>query len=430
MKKIQNIITVIVAGLALVLTSCEGQLALDPHSAVSPGSVTEADIPQLRVGMYWEVQENPSRTSYILMDLLGGNLTQKNATSTQALINTILNPQNGIIESAWQGFYKALYQVNNVYEIAQGLPAGDTRDLVLGECHYFRAYIHLQLVTRFGDVPLLKENVAGGVARTPAEEVWRFIYDELDLAIELLGANTNYYYLSADAATALKARVALYMGKNSEAAALAESIIANSRYQLDSFDNIFRATNNSETIFAFECLTADGSAISISNLFYSYNHPNKGSYSYQPAPDVMTLYEDEDLRKDISVTVLDNLNFINKYPSGQVGTDPVIISRLGEMYLISAEAQGLAGGGLVRLNQLRTARGLKEVNPTNDKAFQEAILLERRKELLCENHAWYDYVRTGTAVEKLGIQEYQTLLPLPESEMQNNKLLRPQNPQY
>lgn len=430
MKRLFNILTIVALGAIISLTSCSDQLALDPHSAVSPSSVTEDDIPQLRVGMYWKVQENPTRSSYILMDLLGGNLTQKNATSTQALINTILNPQSEIVTVAWQGFYKALYQVNNVYDIAQGLPAGDVRDQVLGECHYFRAYIHLQLVTRFGDVPLLKKNVAEDVPRTPAAEVWQFIYDELDLAIELLGANSNYYYLSADAATALKARVALYMGKNNEAATLAESIIANSRYQLDSFENIFRASSNTETIFAFECLTADGSLISISNLFYSYNHPNKGTYSYQPAPDVMTLYEDNDLRKEISVTVLENLNFINKYPSGQVGTDPVIISRLAEMYLISAEAQGLAGGGLVRLNQLRNKRGLENVNPTNDKAFLEAILLERRKELLAENHAWYDYVRTGTAVEKLGIQEYQTLLPIPESEMQNNALLKPQNPQY
>ncbi len=430
MKKIFNILTIFALGASVTLTSCSDQLDFNPHSAVSPSSVTEADIPQLRVGMYWKVQENPTRTSYILMDLLGGNLTAKQSTSTIALINDILNPQNSIIEAAWQGFYKALYQVNNVYDIAQRLPEGDTRNLVLGECHYFRAYIHLQLVTRFGDVPLLKQNVATDVARTPAAEVWQFIYDELGLAIELLGANTNYYYLSADAATALKARVALYMGKNEEAATLAESIIANTRYQLDSFDNIFRSASNTETIFAFECLTADGSTISISNLLYSYNHPNKGSYTYQPAPDVMTLFEEGDLRKEISVTVLDNLNFLNKYPSGQVGTDPVIISRLAEMYLISAEAKGLAGGGLERLNQLRAKRGLQAADPTNDRAFLEAILLERRKELLGENHAWYDYVRTGTAVEKLGIQPYQTLLPLPENEMQNNELLKPQNPNY
>ena len=108
-------------------------------------------------------------------------------------------------------------------------------------------------------------------------------------------------------------------------------------------------------------------------MFYSYNHPNSGSYSYAPAGDVMTMYEDNDLRKEISITTLDNLNFINKYPSGQKGTDPVVISRLAEMYLISAEAQGVEKG-LNRLNELRQARGLTKVIPGTEAEFIEAIL--------------------------------------------------------
>lgn len=426
MKKGLNII--ILAAVSSLLFSCSDMLNLEPHSAVSSTSVTTADIPQLRVGMYWKVQELPTRSTYILMDLLGGNLTQKNATSALALINTILSPQSSIVESAWQGYYMALYQVNNVYSIAERLPEGGARNQVLGECHYFRAYLHMQLVICFGDVPLMKVNTTDKVSRTPADEVWTFILDELDSAIELLGTNTDYYYLSQDAATALKARAELYRGNNSEAARLAESLIGNARYQLDSFDNIFRAASNSETIFAFSCKTVDGSLIAVSTLFYSYNHPNKGSYVYQPAPDVMTLYDDADLRKTISVTTLDNLNFINKYPSGQTGTDPMIISRIAEMYLISAEAQGRVDG-VERLNQLRNKRGLASIYPTNDKDYADAVMLERRKELLAENHRWYDLVRLGKAVGLLGIQEYQQVLPLPESELQINKNLN-QNDKY
>ena len=137
----------------------------------------------------------------------------------------------------------------------------------------------------------------------------------------------------------------------------------------------------------------------------------------------MTMYDDDDLRKDISITTLDNLNFINKYPSGQKTTDPVVISRLAEMYLISAEANGFNTLGLSRLNDLRRARGLKNINPKDDADFLEAVLTERRKEFLCEGHRWYDLVRTGKAVEKLGILPYQTLMPIPESERQANRNL-------
>lgn len=426
MKKI--FIAATVPAFALLALSCSKALEMNPHSAISPSSVTLDDVPQLRVGMYWKVQELPERTTYILNDLVGGNLTLKNSTSTIALINSIMNAQSEIVRDAWQGTYKALYQVNNVLGIAQGLPEGETRDKILGEACYFRGYLYLSLVTHFGDVPLILTNTSEDVARTPAKTVWAQIETDLESARSLLKSKTDCYYASSDAATALLARVKLYLGKNAEAETLAESLIANTAYKLDSFENIFRKAPSQEVIFAFKCLTADGSGITLSTLFYSYNHPNKGSYVYQPAPDLMTLFDGIDDRKEMTVTTLDGLNFINKYPSGQTGTDPVIISRLAEMYLISAEARGLSTG-LARLNDLRQARGLSPVYPSTEAAFEEALALERRKEFVGEGHRWYDLVRTGKAESVLGIQSYQTLLPVPEKELQNNSLLKP-NPNY
>lgn len=403
----------------LIAVSCN--LEMNPHSAVSPGSVGTKDIEALRSGMYYNVQEEPGTESYIMFDLFGGELTTKQSTNSLDLINSLASADNGLMRDAWQGYYKALMQVNNVYSIAQGLPDGSQKDLVLGECHYFRAYIHLCLVTRYGDVPLMKENTDDKVSRTPAADVWQFICEELDEAIKLLGAPVSQNYLSSDAAKALRARVALYTGDKQTAAELAESLIADARYNLDSYDKIFRGGNNNEVIFAFSCLTIE-SNIAISTLFYSYNHPNSGSYVYAPAKEVMNMYADTDTRKEVSITTMDNLNFINKYPSGQKGTDPVVISRLGEMYLISAEAQGLSKG-LGRLNELRAVRGLPAVYPATEAAFIDAVLDERRLELLCEGHRWYDLVRLGKAVEKLGILEYQTLMPVPEKERQVNKNL-------
>ena len=419
MKKYISLFTLLV----LLVSSCN--LDLNPHSAVSPGSVGTKDIEALRSGMYSNVQELPGTESYIMFDLFGGELTTKQSTNSLDLINSLSSANNGLMEDAWQGYYKALMQVNNVFSIAQELPSGSQRNQVLGECHYFRAYLHLCLVTRYGDVPLMKFNTDEKVSRTPASEVWSFIDEELGYAIELLPSKYNANYLSSEAARALKARVALYMGNKKDAAQLAESLIADASYGLDDYEKIFRGGNNSEVIFAFSCLTIE-SNISISALFYSYNHPNSGSYVYAPAKEVMNMYADSDKRKDVSITTMDNLNFINKYPSGQKGTDPVVISRLGEMYLISAEAQGLANG-LGRLNELRAFRGLPAVYPATEAAFIDAVLEERRLELLCEGHRWYDLVRTGKAVEELNILEYQTLMPIPESERQVNRNLTQNN---
>ncbi|HEY4207280.1 MAG TPA: RagB/SusD family nutrient uptake outer membrane protein, partial [Puia sp.] len=237
---------------------------------------------------------------------------------------------------------------------------------------------------------------------------------------------SNYYYVSKDAAKALMARVELAQGKNSDAAKWAEEVINTGDFHLDAYSKIFRGQQNQEEIFAFLNTTIE-SSVNISTLFYTYAQTNKGSYVYAPASDVMSMYDDADNRKDISISVVGTDPIINKYPSGQSGTDPIIVSRLGEMYLISAEAQG--SGGLSRLNELRAFRGLPDISPADDAAYQDAVLLERRKELLGEGFRWFDLVRLGKAQSVLGLSEMQLKFPIPEDELVLDNLLT-QNPGY
>ena len=198
------------------------------------------------------------------------------------------------------------------------------------------------MVTRWGDMPILRENTQENVPRDPAEQVWNFIEEELELALDLLGSSKSYYYVSHDAAVALMARVKLSRGKKTEAAELAESLIG--KYKLDDFEKIFRKAANTEIIFAFENLSEE-SGLNISDLFYTYAHENKGQGVYYPTKDLLAVFSDEDKRKEITFTSVAGQTLFNKYPSGQTGKDPVIVSRVAEMYLISAEAQGRPNGG-------------------------------------------------------------------------------------
>ena len=427
MKKILFHFTLVF--LAAAGFSCAGDLDRFSRYSIPPEAVTEADLPAMRMGVYSSFQSGgPGVRSYIMFDILGGNIRGNSGTSKDQ-INSMLSSLNSYQNTSWAGYFYILYQVNNLIKAAEKYPGSSEATLALGESHYFRAYLYYCMVTRWGDMPILRENTQENVPRDPAEQVWNFIEEELELALDLLGSSKSYYYVSHDAAVALMARVKLSRGKKTEAAELAESLIADARYDLDDFDKIFRAKSNKELIFAFSCLTEDGSSIKISNQFYSYNHPNKGSYNYRPAGDVMTMYADNDLRKEVSITTLDNLNFVNKYPSGQTGSDPVVISRLAEMYLISAEAQGL-NGGLDRLNELREKRGLDRVSPGNEADFLDAVLQERRLEFLAEGFRWYDLVRTGKATQTLGTKDYQCLMPLPSRELLYNPNLKPNNPGY
>jgi len=420
---ITNILAMLVLGF---LASCT-KLDFYPHTSVAPESVSERDMDALLQGMYNAVQNNQGRESYIMFDLVGGNLIPASGGSELAFIRNIMRTDYNLVNNNWSGLYRALYQVNNVLSIMAGQPASDKREHIEGVAHFFRAYIYYNLVTRWGDVPLILENTTERVSRDPAAQVWQQI--EADLAIALEKAPVyegDYYYVSRQAAQALLARVLIGQNKMEAAAQAAEAVIALPMFSLDGFDKIFRRQQNREEIFSFKNLTEE-SNITLSTLFYTYAHDVSGSYVYKPTDAVMTLFDEGDNRKDISIATVSALNVINKYPSGQTGTDPFPVIRLAEMYLIAAEAKGLEG--LPRLNELRQARNLPAIQPATEAAYQEAVALERRRELLAEGFRWYDLVRTGKAVEELGIEPYRTLFPIPDYEREVNPNLT-QNDDY
>ncbi|WP_149525905.1 RagB/SusD family nutrient uptake outer membrane protein [Sphingobacterium hotanense] len=413
--------------LLMFASSCGNQLDLYSHSAMSPDAVKESDIPALRIGMYNNMQNDPGVHNFILFDLLGGDLQTGANASPLNLITSTLSPLNSVISRGWNGYYSSLYQVNNVIDICNKQEASAVRNKTLGEAYYFRALNYYNLVTRWGDVPLLYENTLDKPFRTAQADVWAFIEQNLKESSNLLSVADSYYYVSADAITALQARVYLAQGKKAEAAQAAEKLITSGKYALDSFEKIFRKQANNEIIFAFENLSEE-SSINISDLFYSYAHPNKGQGNYRITEKTVNLFATSDKRRTMTIINIAGTECVNKYPSGQTGRDPVIISRIAEMYLISAEAQGLQNG-LTRLNQLRNYRGLPSINPSSEADFLDAVLKERQMELLGENFRFYDLVRTGKAVSTLGILNYQTLLPIPGSELQRNTNLTP-NPGY
>lgn len=426
MKKISILI---ISAAAVLSASCSDYLNQTYRAAISPDAVTAKDLPAMRIGMYESVQNSPTVYEYIAFDITSGYI--KSASSTaKSILTGYFNTKSSNISNQWNGLYNALYQVNSVIAAAEKYPEALNSAQTLGEAYYFRAWIYLNLVTRWGDVPIIKVNTMAKVKRNPVSEVYALIDEDLAKARQLLGSSTNYYYVSNDAAVALEARVRLYEGRYTEAAELAESLISKGTYTLDEFSNIFNISRptNKETIFAFCNKDLAESSINIGDHYFSYAYVNKGQGNYYPTEDLVNMFKEGDKRKATMFITVEGRECMAKYPSGQAGRDPFIVSRIAEMYLISAEAQGYPAG-LGRLNELRAKRGVEAAVATDKDSFLTAVLDERLLELFGENHAYYDCIRTGTAEKRIGLLEYQKLFPLPGSEVQLNDLLV-QNPGY
>lgn len=132
--------------------------------------------------------------------------------------------------------------------------------------------------------------------------------------------------------------------------------------------------------------------------------------------------------------------------TGPVSTRDIILARLGETYLIAAEAYLKAGvptTGLDRLNEVRRRAGV--ANATIGQFNIDYILDERGRELVGEYKRWFDLKRTGTLVARASAYNYKVkaanfvgvggqlkiLRPIPQTalDLNQNKDF-PQNPGY
>ncbi|MFC2098574.1 RagB/SusD family nutrient uptake outer membrane protein [Bacteroidota bacterium] len=100
----------------------------------------------------------------------------------------------------------------------------DYKDAALGELHWLRAFVYLEMVKRYGGLPIIKKPQSIDepkedlfLPRNSEEECYDFIAEECDLAESLLeGKKLDYGRATSWAALALKSRAMLYAGSIGE----------------------------------------------------------------------------------------------------------------------------------------------------------------------------------------------------------------------
>jgi starch-binding outer membrane protein, SusD/RagB family len=130
------------------------------------------------------------------------------------------------------------------------------------------------------------------------------------------------------------------------------------------------------------------------------------------------------------------------------GTREFMYARLGETYLIAAEAylgMGNPAAAVPHINEVRRRAARTgsedEMEITAADVDIDFILDERGRELIGEVNRWYDLVRTGTFLERVlahnrkaaaagFVREHHALRPIPQSQIDAVENDFPQNPGY
>ena len=363
-----------------------------------------------------------------------------------------LTPVNSEITTLWQYPYQSLYQVNDVLNgIANNnnLSASFIKQIT-GEMKVVRALYYFNTVNLFGGVPLVTSidyNTTAHLPRTSVNAVYTQILADLGDAVKKLPAaypSSGHARPNLYTALALLAKVHLYQGQWQAAYNEADSIIKSGMYSVTNtpLNGVFLDGSN-EAIWQLPAISSENQTAE-ARIFV----PNSGSTpNFLVTPFLLNQFEagDQRLQNWIGTAVINNQNLYYpfKYKNVLASATPVedyMVFRLGEMYLIRAEAAAELNnlsGALADVNIIRARAGLaaSTASVTSQTAVLAAVMHERQTELCFEwGNRWFDLKRTGTAgivltAEKTGWQSYDALYPLPQAQIQLNNQLT-QNPGY
>lgn len=398
-------------------------------------------------------------------------INESNVTST-----------NGDISSFWDNSYVVINRCNLILDNITDFSMDENlKKQLQGEALFIRALCYFNMIRIFGDVPLVLKDLTTPsevfeYGRDPVEEVYSQITNDLKTVIaeRYLPAS---YSLNIDigrathyAAEALLGHIYLTRHEYANAESLFANIINNPgiHYLLPAYEDIFDATNsnNPEIIFAIQY--ASGFTPSMGNPFCNAALPNEaigsgiysfGGGSYLITDDLMSAFEMDDIRQQLIVRMIGirrehilPLKYRDKTNTVRIdaGND-WLVYRYADVLLMYAETlveKNDLPNAIQIIKDVRERAGLTTMPPmSTTQDVKLAIENERRLELFCEGHRWFDLLRTGrlqtvmNAHFKSGaddsqigsncsIEDYELIFPIPKFQVDLNPDKLKQNPGY
>jgi starch-binding outer membrane protein, SusD/RagB family len=360
----------------------------------------------------------------------------------------------------WGHFFKYIFIANSTLEgVEQSTTlSARVKQQLKGEARFMRAFINFYAVNLYGNLPIVTSTdykINNRLHRSPQQDVYKLIIEDLLEAKNLLTdeyMDANNLVTSEKtrpnkaAATALLARVYLYLKDWKNAELQATQLIDDPSYGLDPLDKVF-LKNSKEAIWQLASSnpiytnTMDGYFYTLRMAPAFTNHNSMTDW-------LLNAFESGDARRSGWVGSFNTgstlYHFASKYKNSERGsavTEYFMVMRLSELYLIRAEARAQQNKdeALDDLDEIRNRASLDDyAGPTDRTSVVNAILHERQVELFTEwGHRWFDLKRTGkldglmsgpagiTALKGGTWTRNDTILPLPITEIAVNPNLEP-----
>ena len=395
-------------------------------------------------------------------------------------------PVNSNLRDIWNWMYAGVGRTNFILEFQDKIDF-EGKDALIAEARFLRAYYYFELVKWFGDVPLKETRFSIGdetsIPRSPVSEVYNLIENDLKFAVE----NLTYTAPQVGRATkgsaqALLGKAYLYQKKYVEASLVLGDLIEKGPFDLvDDYEMLWETEgeNSVESVFeiqytdvegaSFDCLQCSEGNVAIGfSGIRNYSGPLFSSgFSFNvPTQEAYNAFDDNDLRKDIAILDIEawaaqegatfsigfehtgyfNRKYIPRVRSSEAAGDLNLTNpgnyraiRFADVLLMAAEAYNSG-----EINDTKAQEYLNRVRRraygVNDNSVDvlntgsnltNAIISERRLELMGEGHRFFDLVRIGNGFVIPGFEEGKhNVFPIPIEEIQFANGNWEQNPNY
>lgn len=445
-----------------IATSCDDFLNENPGSSLAESRVF-AEVSNVEPAIAGAYRTMISATSENNQGYLSRNFYQMTALSAWDLkypndaspanyefYAHQVQANNSILEDAWGAIYEAIQATDKIIAYAPGAEGDQaTLERQLAEAYFLRGFHYFNLVRLFGGVPLYLDpvtNTSGEqifLPRASVEEVYTQIITDLETAAEMMPADYNQpNRASLLLIKALLAKVHLYHADYGKAEALAAEVIAQYDYSLTpDFGSVFVTSEETESLLEipFNARTGYNSLSAITlppgEPYNGVSTPPFVVYHEDDNYPLVNLYEAEDIRLKETIYQQEGEYYIVKYTSLN-NFDNISLMRMPEVLLIYAEAAARNAGAVTQeafdaYNQVRIRAGVpSDISAfPSVEAFVDEVVEEKRREMVLEGEAWFDYVRAGKA-DELGVTNPDYYVyPIPQIELDVNPELE-QNPGY
>ncbi|RKD91650.1 RagB/SusD family nutrient uptake outer membrane protein [Mangrovibacterium diazotrophicum] len=266
MKILNRIITIFIV--SAVLFGCsEDLLDKTPKDALSPSTFFQDETQTMMalVGVYNAIQPNATPAHFYQFEFMADNgycqaaWQGSNEVGSWSTTSTSWAPY-----AKWTLDYSIISRANEFMQNLETAPVSDeVRSQMMGEAKFLRAYAYSDLITYFGDVPLITTVQTledAYVSRDPKSDVYNQIIADFDDAIAALPTTVSEVgRATKGAALAYKAKILLFNEDWSEAASAAKQVIDLGVYDFyPDYVGLFEEANenNEEVIFDIQYTTS------------------------------------------------------------------------------------------------------------------------------------------------------------------------------